>query len=220
LIVTIDGPAGAGKSSAAKGLAERLGFEFLDTGAMYRAVTFVARRAGIDAADESSLRTLLADAEIVVERGKTTFNGEDISEAIRTPEVTSSVRNYADKGVVRERLTAWQRKIGERRDLVTEGRDQGTVVFPHAECKFFLIASDEVRAQRRHKDFAALGREIPLETVLADQQARDRQDSERALAPLKPADDAEIIDTSPYDLAGVIDLLEQKVRGKMASNAN
>lgn len=220
MIVTIDGPAGAGKSSAAKGLAERLGFEFLDTGAMYRAVTFVARRAGIDPSDESSLRTLLVDAEIVVERGKTTFNGEDISEAIRTPEVTSSVRNYADKGAVRERLTAWQRKIGERRDLVTEGRDQGTVVFPHAECKFFLIASDEVRAQRRHKDFAALGREIPLETVLADQQARDRQDSERALAPLKPADDAEIIDTSPYDLPGVIDLLERKVRGKMASTAN
>lgn len=219
MIVTIDGPAGAGKSSAARGLAERLGFEFLDTGAMYRAVTYAALRAGIDPSNENALADLLINATIRVARGITTFNGEDISAEIRTPEVTRQVRNYADKGTVRERLTTWQRAMGTERDLVTEGRDQGTIVFPDAECKFFLIASDEVRARRRHGDFIAQGREIPLEEVLSDQQARDRQDSERALAPLRPATDAEIIDTSPYDLEGVIDLLERKVRARQSSSA-
>lgn len=217
MIVTIDGPAGAGKSSAAKGLAERLGFEFLDTGAMYRAVTFTALRASIAPDDEAGLERLLANASILVEGGRTCFDGEDISAAIRTPEVTSNVRNYADKAVVRKRLTAWQREIGSRRNLVTEGRDQGTIVFPQAECKFYLTAHDEIRAQRRHGDFAQQGREVPLEVVLADQQARDRQDSERELAPLKPAPDAEIIDTSGRDLAGVIDLLERKVLARRES---
>lgn len=220
MIVTIDGPAGAGKSSAARGLAERLGFDFLDTGAMYRAVTLAALRAGVAAADEARLVALVDQIEIEVARGVTRLDGEDVSAAIRTPEVTSQVRHFADKAVVRRRLTEWQRRIGAGVDLVTEGRDQGTIVFPDAECKFFLTASEETRAARRQRDFARQGREVPLDSVLAEQRARDRQDAERALAPLRPAADARVVDTSSLDPAATIDLLERLVRERQRAAAD
>ncbi|MFO0948534.1 MAG: (d)CMP kinase [Planctomycetota bacterium] len=216
--MTIDGPAGAGKSTAAHALAKRLGFDFLDTGAMYRAVTLAALRAGVSPRDDAALATLLESLDVVVSHGKTTINGEDVSTDIRTVEVTDQVRHFADHGLVRNRLTAMQRKLGETENLVTEGRDQGTVVFPHAEIKLYLTASEEVRAQRRRDEYLRRGRNVPLETVLDEQRARDDQDSNRSLAPLKPADDARIIDTSNLDHQGTVDLLERLVREVMASS--
>src|SRR5437773_2156168 len=151
MIVTIDGPAGAGKSSAAKALAKRLHFEFLDTGAMYRAVTLTGIRAGADLDDPETMRKLLDGMALEMPAGRVVLAGEDVTAAIRKPEITSASGRIASNPAVRRRLVDWQRTIGSGRDMVCEGRDQGTVVFPDAICKFFLIADPLERARRRHQ---------------------------------------------------------------------
>jgi len=215
LIVTIDGPAGAGKSTAARWLADRLGFEFLDTGALYRAVTYAAVVAGVEPNDRPRLETLFASRKMLLDNGHVSIDGKDVSAEIRAPEITNRVRDYAELEVVRSFLTRRSRELAEGKDIVTEGRDQGTVVFPNAEVKFFVTASVEERAGRRLREFVKHGRPITFEQVLADQIERDRRDSERALSPLKKAEDAIEIDTTGLDMNEVVDALEILVRERM-----
>ena len=144
MIITIDGPAGSGKSSSAKELARRLGFEFLDTGAMYRAVTLAALRRGIDVSNQQVMQGLLDELRLDMSPGRVLLNGEDVTQEIRAGMVTAASGAVADSPVVRRRLVEWQRQIAAGRNIVSEGRDQGTVVFPQAECKFFLVAQPEI----------------------------------------------------------------------------
>jgi len=212
MIVTIDGPAGAGKSSAARALARRLGFEFLDTGAMYRAVTLAALRAGFDRRDQDALARLLADLHLDMPPGQVFLNGEDVTKAIRTGEVTTASGEIADSPVVRRQLVQWQREIADGRDMVCEGRDQGTVVFPDAGCKFFLVADSLERARRRQREMASRGEVLELDEVLRAQEMRDQRDAARDLAPMVPAADAIRLDTTHYSPDQVVDLMEQEVR--------
>ena len=215
MIITIDGPAGAGKSTAAKALARRLGFEFLDTGAMYRAVALAGLRAGLDLTDQASLARLLESMHLELRPGSVLLNGEEVGNAIRTLEVTAATHLAADSPVVRRRLVEWQRQMAEGRNVVTEGRDQGTIVFPHATCKFFLVADPAERARRRHKELVARGQDIPLEEVLRAQEERDRRDAARDIAPMVPAADAIMLDSTGLALEQVVDRMEHEVRQRM-----
>lgn len=190
MIVTIDGPAGAGKSSAARALARRLGFRFLDTGAMYRAVTLAALRAGVDLEDQRALEGIAASLELRLENDRVLLDGEDVTQAIRTFEVTTATRHAADAPGVRGRLVEWQRRLAEDTDVVAEGRDQSTVVFPDAECKVFLTASEGVRAERRYLDLVKRGEHVSREEVLDKQRVRDERDCSRPVGALIKADDA------------------------------
>jgi cytidylate kinase len=212
MIVTIDGPAGAGKSSAAKALAERLGFEYLDTGAMYRAVALAALRVGVDLQDETGLACLLANLNLEMPPGRVLLNGEDVTGLIRTPEVNSASSVVAVSPVVRRHLAALQRSIAQGRNMVCEGRDQGTVVFPDAACKFFLIADPVERARRRQQQMAARGEQVALNAVLQAQETRDRRDEGRDLAPMVPAGDALVIDSTHLSLDQVVARMEQEVK--------
>lgn len=212
MIITIDGPAGAGKSSAARTLAERLGFEFLDTGAMYRAVTLMVVRHAIDAADESAMIRLLDAMDLRLQKGQVVLQGEDVTRAIRAPEVTAASGQVADNPAVRRRLVEWQQAFAQGRNIVTEGRDQGTIVFPQALCKFYLEADPLERARRRQREMAKRGDLTSLDEVLRAQEVRDRRDSERDLAPMRPADDAIRIDSTHCTLEQIVDRMEQEVR--------
>jgi cytidylate kinase len=213
MIVAIDGPAGAGKSSIARRLAERLGFQFLDTGAMYRAVALAALRTGLGPADGSELARLAERLSIEMRHERTLLNGEDVSDAIRTSEVSAAVYLAADNVAVRRRLVELQRQIAAGRDTVTEGRDQATVAFPHAECKIFLTASPEVRARRRHEELIARGESATLGEVLAQQQERDRRDAARPVGALVKAADAVEVVTDGMTPEQVVDRLAEIVRG-------
>jgi len=212
MIVTIDGPAGAGKSSAARTLAQRLGFEFLDTGAMYRAVTLAALRAAIDRHDQEALARLLAEMKLELPPGRILMNGEDITKVIRTAEVTAASGQIADSQVVRRQLVQWQRQIAAGRDMVCEGRDQGTIVFPDAACKFFMVADPLERARRRQREMASRGEIVDLEAVLQSQEERDRRDAARDLAPMVPAPDALLLDTTHLSMDQVVEHMEREVR--------
>src|SRR4051794_10776071 len=179
MIITIDGPAGAGKSSIASRLAERLGFAFLDTGAMYRAVALAAVRSGLGARDEEAIATLVESMTIEFDGKRTLLDGEDVSAAIRTVEVSAAVHLAADNLAVRRRLVELQRQIAAGRDIVTEGRDQGTVAFPRADCKIFLTASREERARRRFEELSNRGEIVTFDDVLVQQGERDRRDEAR-----------------------------------------
>jgi len=215
MIVTIDGPAGAGKSSAARRLAERLGFRFLDTGAMYRAVALAALRRGHDWNNVEALARLVFVLDIEVDENHVRLDGEDVTEAIRTSEVTAITRYAADNPGVREHLVQLQREAAEGRDVVTEGRDQGTVVFPDAECKIFLTASPEERARRRMQDLLARGEPARFEEVLSQQNQRDQRDSRRDCGPLVMAADAVEVITDRLSPEEVVDRLEKIVRERM-----
>jgi cytidylate kinase len=212
MIITIDGPAGSGKSTAAKGLAARLGFEFLDTGAMYRAVAFALRCADIDFADAARVTRLLATFHLDMPPGRIELNGEEITKLIRTPEIAQASSQVATHAHVRGYLVDQQRKIARGRNMVCEGRDQGTVVFPHAIRKFFLIADPVARAERRYREMIGRGLNVTRENVLTDQRERDARDESNAIAPLHPADDAIIIDTSSMTAEQVLARLEEDVR--------
>lgn len=214
MVITLDGPAGAGKSSAAKALAGRLGFEYLDTGAMYRGVTLAALRAGIDPGDQHALSRLLAELRLEMPPGRVLLNGEDVTKEIRAARVTQASGRIADSRVVREYLVGLQRAWAAGRDIVCEGRDQGTVAFPGAACKFFLVADPHERARRRQREMAARGEIFSWDDVLQAQEERDRRDTARDLAPMVPAADAVILDTTHLSLDQVVHRLEQEVRKK------
>ena len=212
MIITIDGPAGAGKSSAARALARRLGFEFLDTGATYRAVAYAAQRDGIDLNDGPALAAWLDTLRIELRPGQVWLNGAEVTQLIRSPDVTSGASRVAVLPVVRHYLAELQRTLATGRDVVSEGRDQGTVVFPHAEKKFFLVADPVERARRRHRDLVARGEQITLEEVLRAQDERDRRDAGRDLAPMVPAADAIILDSTSLTPEEVLERMEREVR--------
>ena len=212
MIVTIDGPAGAGKSSAARRLARRLGFHFLDTGAMYRAVTLAGSRRGVDWNNPAELADVAAGLTLEVTDDRVFLNGEDVTAPIRTLEITTLTQHSADNDEVRRRLIDQQRAIAAGQDVVTEGRDQATVVFPHAECKIFLTASEEERARRRFQDLLARGEEVDFQVVLEKQRRRDERDVARPFGGLaKAADSIEVI-TDGLTPEEVVDRLEEIVQ--------
>jgi len=212
MIITIDGPAGAGKSSAAKALAKRLGFEFLDTGAMYRAVTLAVLRAGLDARDAEAMTRLMAGLQLEMPPGKVLLNGEDVTDLLRSAQITAASGAVADSAPVRRRLVELQRVIAAGRDMVCEGRDQGTVVFPDAACKFFFTADAVERARRRQAEMQARGEIVSAEEVLRAQEQRDRRDQARDLGPMVPAADAIVLDTTHLPPDEVVVRMEQEVR--------
>ena len=223
LIVAIDGPAGAGKSTVSRLLAQRLGLSFVDTGALYRTVALSARREGIATDDDVRLAELIGRIGIsfraVGDDNRVYLDGEDVSAEIRTPDISLAASAVSARSVVRGGLLGLQRRLALDAPVgaVLEGRDIGTVVFPDADLKFFLEASPEVRARRRYEELFRKGAESTLEAVLTDQTKRDRDDSSRAVAPLRPADDAVRVDTSGLPLSEVVQRLERTVRERMAS---
>jgi cytidylate kinase len=214
MIVTIDGPAGAGKSSVARALAQRLGFHYLDTGAMYRAVALAAVRAGLND-DAAAVAALAKRVQIQLEDQRVLLDGEDVSLDIRTPEVTSLIYLASDNAAVRARLVELQRQAAAEGDWVCEGRDQGTVAFPDAACKIFLTATPEERARRRREELAQRGSHVPLDEILAQQTERDARDATRPVGPLRKAADAIEVLTDGLTLGEVVSKLEAIVRPRM-----
>ena len=214
-IVTIDGPSGAGKSTISQGLSASLAFAYLDTGAMYRAVALQVERSGIDEDDSAALGQLLADIDLQLKAdgGETRviLAGEDVSPLIRTPEMSMVASRVSAIPAVREKLTQLQREIGNCGRIVAEGRDMGTVVFPQASWKFFLDATPEERARRRVLQLREKGELVDEKETLRLIVERDRADSSRALAPLKPADDAIIVDSSKMTIDEVVALMRDEV---------
>ncbi len=192
--VAIDGPSGAGKSTVAKKLSEKLGILYLDTGAMYRAIGYYVRKNNIDPRDNIAVSQILPNASLSMQPGKVMLNGEDITNAIRTPEISGYASLVSALPVVRERMWQMQREIANGQNIVLDGRDIGTHVLPDAPYKFFITASENERARRRYEELCAKGESVTFAGVLADMHQRDLQDSTRALAPLaKAADAVEII---------------------------
>ncbi len=217
MIITIDGPAGSGKSTTARKLAARLGIPYLDTGAMYRVVTLAALEDGADLRDEAALTALARDADYQLDPGPThirvTLCGRDVTEEIRSMRVNDHTRYIAGSPGVRAILIEKQREIGRQLgSMVTEGRDQGTAVFPDADVKFFLDAELEKRAERRLHDLQADGEDVTLEQVLANLNERDRTDSERPVAPLAVPEDAIRIDTSTLSISQVLNAIVTHLR--------
>ena len=209
LTIAIDGPAGAGKSTAAKRLARRLGYTLLDTGAIYRAVALVARERGIDWADGRHCADVAQSLTISFafdgERNRVYLAGRDVSDAIRQPEINEGASRVSALPEVRAALLDLQRRLAEGGGVVAEGRDVGTVVFPNADVKVFLTASAEARARRRFEEDQAKGLSVAYEQVLAEQIARDERDSKRATAPLKQAEDAVLVDSSDLTIDQVVE---------------
>ncbi len=219
MIVTIDGPAGTGKSTVARLLADRLGFEFLNTGAMYRAVAYACLHRHLDLEYERAVGDVANALEILFSNNRLLLGNDDVTEAIHGQEVTQSASIVAANPRVRSRLVELQRLVGKGANLVTEGRDQGTTVFPNAECKFFLTASPEERARRRQRDLEAKGDMISLDELIEQQELRDRRDETRVCSPLQPAPNALIIDTTEMTLSHVASHLEQLVQRACLSAA-
>lgn len=203
-VIVLDGPAGAGKSTVAREVSRRLGLPFLDTGAIYRAIALVMTRDRIPPNDSPELRSRLASFEISFSDGRVFLADEDVTAAIRTPEIDGCVSSYSAIPIVRGSLLGIQRAQAQR-GLVAEGRDMGTVVFPDADLKIFLTASAEERARRRCAERAAKGESSDLESVLADIVRRDEDDMSRETAPLRQAPDAVLLDTTGLDLSAVVE---------------
>jgi len=221
-IVAIDGPAGAGKSTVSKVLARRLGFALVDTGAIYRCVALKARREGIAFDDDGKLGELLGRVrvsfEVVGEDNLVFLDGEDVSAEIRTPENSMAASQVSSRPVVREGLLSLQRRLALQapKGAILEGRDIGTVVFPDADAKFFLEADPTIRARRRYEELFQKGVDRSLTDVLTDQVKRDQDDTSRAVAPLKPADDAQRVDSTELPLSEVVHTVEQEILARMS----
>lgn len=216
-VITIDGPAGAGKSTVARRLAERLGYRVVPTGAMYRAVTLSLTRAGLPAREGPALRAHLEGVSVSVKDERVFLGAEDVTDAIRTAEIDQATSSFTMFRAVRERMTPLQRRLAEEGGVVLEGRDTGTVVCPDAPVKFFLTASPEARARRRHAELAATGTVRPLEAVRAEVLARDAQDQTRDLAPLRKAADAIEVDTSNLTVDQVVERMLEEVGRKCST---
>ena len=204
MIIAIDGPAGAGKSTVTRLLAERLGFQFLDTGAMYRAVTWCALERGVDLGDEAALADLAQRLTVTFESEQVFVDGQDVTTAIREPRVTRNVGSIADAVEVRHHLVRLQREIASRGDFVCEGRDQGTVAFPDAFCKIYLTASESDRAQRRMEQLGLADEPLNFEQILEEQRLRDQQDLSRKVGRLQQAEDAVVVNTDGKSLDEVV----------------
>ena len=222
MIVAIDGPSGAGKSTLAKRVARELGFMYLDTGAMYRALGLKALRQGVELSDEARVARLVAATEIDLKErsGKLEvfLDGEEISELIRTPQVSQAASRVSALQVVRQRMLELQRALARRGRVVAEGRDIGTVVFPGAEVKIFLDASVRERARRRCEELRAAGQPVSLEETQREMEERDKRDSERDLAPLCKAEDALLIDSSSFNASEVAAMVLAEVQKKIKEN--
>jgi len=213
IVVAIDGPSGSGKSTVARGVAEALGLEVLDTGAMYRALTLAALERDIALDDAAALEALARDVKISNEHSVTTVDGEDVSTAIRDPDVTAAVSTVSAHPVVRAVLVAQQREwVDQHGGGVVEGRDIGTVVFPNATLKVFLTATDDERARRRQQDEADAARAVAVDDVRAALERRDAVDSNRAASPLRAADDAIRIDTTDQSVDSVVADIVNRVK--------
>lgn len=207
LVITIDGPAGAGKSTAARELARRLGYRLLDTGAMYRALAWSVARAGLPAEDTEALRRHLASVALEVDGERVFIDGRDVSGEIRTREISDLTSRLTRLAPVRDRVTPLQRRLAAAGGVVLEGRDTGTVVCPDADVKFYLDASGDARARRRQVELATRGTSVDLDVIRDEIALRDRQDTARALAPLRRAPDAIMVDTTDLDVEQVVEQL-------------
>ncbi len=215
LIITIDGPSGVGKSTAAKSVARRLGFTYLDTGAMYRVVALQAKRNSVDINDEDSLKSLMINVNISFEnKGANSMvirlDDEDVTDQIRTREITRLSSDVATKKVVRNKLVSIQREIAKNGDVVIEGRDMGTYVFPDADFKFYLDATLDERASRRWRELESAA--VKVDDIREEIRLRDKQDVERSVSPLHPASNAVIIDTTNFNADAVVDKIIREVR--------
>jgi cytidylate kinase len=219
-VIAIDGPAGSGKSTLARLLAERLGFAYLDTGAMYRAVAFLALREGVALDDGASLAVLAREARLTFAAdGRIVAADHDVSEEIRRPAVSAAVSEVSAHAEVRAVLLDEQRRIGAVQDVVIEGRDIGTVVFPGAPVKLFLTASPEIRAERRRKELIAGGEHVGADETLQAMVARDAYDTGRAVAPLRRAIDAVELDSSGLDIEQVVEAARHIVTTRLGASA-
>jgi CMP/dCMP kinase len=205
IVVTIDGPAGAGKSTVAAALAHRLGFTLIDTGSLYRGLAWAVQEAGVALEDGPGLAALLERTSVRLEGARVLVNGRDVSAEIRTPAISRLTSRLTTLGVVRDKMTPIQRSLAEAGGAVLEGRDTGSVVWPAAEVKVYLDADLDTRARRRRDDLLARGLGADLETVREDIARRDRQDMERALAPLVKPEGAVVVDTTDLGVAEVVD---------------
>ena len=223
LIVTIDGPSGAGKSTVSQLLAERLKYQYIDTGALYRVVALKVKQENLDPEDEDGLSSLCnrLDVSSGQENGKLGFflEGKDVSEEIRTPEMSLLASEVSAKKVVRDTLLKIQRKLGDGGGIVVEGRDMGTVVFPEAEVKFFLNASLNIRGERRFKQYRDKGKVFDLDKIIREIEKRDSDDTRRALSPLKPADDAIEVDSTKMNLEEVVEAMLKIVQQRLPSSS-
>ncbi len=222
VIVAIDGPAGAGKSTVARRLAKELGYMYMDTGAMYRAFAWSVSRSGLDLSNEGGLRKVLDETEVnlIEKKGdlRVLLNGLDITDEIRTPELSQMASRVSSLKEVRERMVGLQREMGAQGGVVAEGRDIGTVVFPRAEVKIYLDASQQERARRRYQELEAQGKKVTLEETLEEMIERDRRDQERDISPLCKAEDAIVIDSTSLEVESVVHSILQAVKKKMAYN--
>jgi cytidylate kinase len=218
-VITIDGPAGAGKSTAARELARRLGYRLLDTGAMYRALAWSVARAGLAAEDTPALRRHLASVTLDLDGDRVFIDGRDVSDEIRTREISDLTSRLTRLAPVRDRVTPLQRRMAAAGAVVLEGRDTGTVVCPDADVKFYLDASDDARARRRQAELAARGASVDLDVVREEIALRDRQDTTRALAPLRRAPDAIMVDTTDLDAEQVVEQMLKAIESQCCTRS-
>jgi len=216
IVITIDGPAGSGKTTTARRVAEALGYLHLDSGALYRAVTLKVLRSGVDIHDEARVAQIAKSCDLLLqfENGilKVFLDGQDVTEAIRSPEVTEAIAPIAANPMVREILTQKQRDMANGHGVVVEGRDTGTVVFPDADLKIYMVASIEQRAKRRYEELASKGIKIDFDKLVQDIKKRDESDATRAHSPLKKPDDAIVLDTTGLTIDEQVEFVVNKAR--------